>query len=65
NNLKQGLRNIAGGYNGGEGAMEYSKDTGHEQETVWENTNNRGYIVTRVYVEDVMKYYNQLLQQIK
>ena len=65
NNLKEGIKNIIGGYNGGEGAMRYSKDPGHETETVWENKNNAGYEITRQHVNKVMEYYNAMVSQLK
>ncbi|MBI4176731.1 MAG: transglycosylase SLT domain-containing protein, partial [Candidatus Aenigmarchaeota archaeon] len=63
NELKTGLRNIAGGYNGGQGTMEVGKNTMGGL-TIWEDGNNLRYAGTREYVNKVMTYYNKLLDEV-
>lgn len=58
-NLKEGLDNIAGGYNSGEGNMEY--ESGSTQRVKWQDFSE-----TTVFVNDVInKYYGPLMERAK
>ncbi|MBI2657059.1 lytic transglycosylase domain-containing protein, partial [Candidatus Woesearchaeota archaeon] len=69
NNLKLGIRNIAGGYNCGDWAMFYSKDVGYQDVAAWENPANcwskDRKTNTRIYVDKIMEVYNALYSQIR